>query len=209
MKSITRSVFVVVVVVMAFSATAAASASAAEWYVGGSPLKEATPVAPTTTTTEGVTMYSTFIGTIACKSVELKGANLTATAGGQVEHLLLKGCRDEGGSGCHLTSETIETKALKLEAALGGKSPEDTLVLKPVTGTTWAEFVVEGGTCSGDDRLQGKATFVLSKGREEAAEQELYFGQKESGELKIGAVGAELKGKIKLKLASAKGWSFH
>jgi hypothetical protein len=156
-------------------------------------------------------MYSVFIGTITCKGVELKGASLTATDGGQIEHLLLKGCHTSGGTGCSLRGETIETKPLKLEAALGSKSPEDTLLLKPVTGTTWAEFTIEGGSCNvaGTNRLQGRATFVLSKGREELVEQELLFRTKTSEELKVGVAGVELNGEINLKLASGKGWSYH
>jgi hypothetical protein len=215
MKSITRSVFIVVVVVMALSATAAASASAAEWYVGGSALTGSAALASATKTVSEVRINTRFGGVISCGGVELKGADIAAKTGGQIEHLLLTKCW--GNNECDLESETIETKPLSVEAALGAKSPEDKLVLKPVSGTLIAEYKVTNpgepgcGGASKKNQISGKATLILPKGREELAEQELLANITEfNSELKWdGGSAISMEGAVNLKLASGKAWSFH
>ena len=204
MRSVTRSVLAAVVVVVACSATAAASASAAQWYVGGSALTGSAELASTTKVAENITL--SFSGlTIDCSSgVTLTGASITAPSGGKLEHLVLKGCAASGV--CSLKGTTIETKPLKIEAALGAKSPEDTLVLKPATGRVFAEFTLQGATCSraGVEELTGPMTVAAPKGREELVEQELAIHTSEE-ELS----GWAVKGKFAVKTASGKAWSFH
>lgn len=201
----------VMAVVMAIGAAGSASASAAEWHVGGSPLSGSASLASKTSTPEGV-LITTALGLhIKCKHIELKGADIAAPDGGQIEHLVFSGCAFQGDSeGCALESETIETQPLTVEAALGVKSPEDTLLLKPKSGTLFAGYGVTGETClsSGKNRWVGKAKFLLPKGGEELAEQEVVpnTGREElkegSGEVKFSA------GSFGAKLSSGSAWSF-
>jgi hypothetical protein len=213
-----RVVLAGLVVVMAFSATAVASASAAEWYVGGSALTGLAALASTTKTVSEVRINTGgpgFGGSISCEGVELKGADIAAKTGGQIEHLLLTKCWGHGE--CDLESETIESKPLNVEAALGAKSPEDKLVLKPVTGTLIAEYKVTNpgepgcGGASKKNQISGKATLILPKGRGELVEQELLTNITElNSELKWdGGSAVTMEGAVSLKLASGKAWSFH
>jgi hypothetical protein len=189
---------------MTFSATAAASASAAQWYVGGSALTGSAELASTTKVTENITL--SFHGlTIECISgVTLTGASIAAPNGGKIEHLVFKGCA--ANDGCSLKGTTIETKPLTVEAALGAKSPEDTLVLKPATGRIFAEFTLQGEPCgrAGVEELTGPMTVTAPKGREELVEQGIAIHTK-SEELN----GWAVKGAFNAKTASGKAWSFH
>jgi hypothetical protein len=187
-----------------------ASASAAEWHVGGSALTGEAPLASATKAAR-VKWQIGSGAEIGCSKVELKGAKLLAKTGGQIEHAVFT-C-NEAPSGCTIKGDQGETPALKLEASLGAKSPEVTLVLKPVTGETFAEFTLEGGEQCGLGvqhlKIKGKATLTLPTGREEAAEQLLSFNVPlSSGEL-VGIGAAGLEGSASLKLASGKAWSFH
>lgn len=209
MRSIRRSVFVVAVV-MALGAVASASASASSWYDGGAELASSAPLATSTTMTENVQLYSAGV-IIECSSVELKSADIASHTGGQIEHLVYKGCSfvDEP---CSLSSSTIESKPLTMTAALGKNSPEDTLLLKPTSGTVVAEYKIVGAECglAGGVKLQGQMKFALPKGREELAEQELLIQTTNgAGELRWGSAEISLSGKAKLKLASGSKWSFH
>jgi hypothetical protein len=204
------SVFVAFVAVMAVGAVASASASASAWFVGGTELAASTSLASKATVLEKVKLTSAGV-TIVCsaESVELNTASIAPKTGGQIAHLVLKECQSEA-AGCPLESSQITSKPLVLEAALGSKSPEDTLVLKPATGTIVAEYAFIGESCglAGVVQLKGKMKFVMPKGREELAEQELLVRAGE-GELKSGSAEVVLGGKIKAKLTSAKAWSFH
>jgi hypothetical protein len=142
----------------------------------------------------------------------LTGADILAPNGGQIEHLVFTGCSANGG--CSVSGGTIESKPLKVEAALGAKSPEDTVLLKPVTKPAFAEFTLTGGGCpwAGVIGVRGKATLTLPKGREELAEQELslYVNAESLEELVWENIPPmTLEGKVKLKLTSGKVWSFH
>jgi len=204
------TVFVVLVVALVFSALGSASASASEWYVGGSGLTSSAPLAAKTTRVGGEILISGGSGfEFGCVGIELKSGDIVPSNGGQVEHLVFTGCSYRG-NGCVLSSTSIESKPLSVEAALGGKSPEDTLLLKPSAGTTFLEFKLEGGSCAlaGKKLVTGRAMFTLPKGREEAAEQLLNVHTGE-GELKMGTISFTLWGEVKLKLASGKNWSFH
>jgi hypothetical protein len=116
--------------------------------------------------------------------------------------------------GCKIKNSKIETAPLKIEAALGAKSPEDKLVLKPVTGTQFAEYQFEGALCvegSNKNKIRGHMTLTWPKGREEATEQALGinipFSSEELEWVNLPAMG--VVGNINLKLASGKAWSFH
>ena len=210
MRSVTRSVLAVAVVAMAFSATAATSALASQWYVGGSALTGSASLASATVTTQN---YKFGYGTnlVECdRGITLHSASISSPGSGQVEHLTFAGCKMISPAACKLASETIESKPLTLTAALGAKSPEDTVLVKPTTGKTIAELIVNGEGCPFGEPsiLTGKMTLVLPKGREELIEQELTARTGEH-ELEWENVEATLQGKSKLKLTSGAVWSFH
>ena len=132
--------------VLASGAVGAASASASSWWVGGTGLTSSASLASSTTRTQAVRFQ--FSGqTIECLGVELKSADLVGHSGGQVEHLVFTSCAMEANSKCSLKGTKIESKPLKIEPALYGKSPEDKVVLKPVTGTLFMEASFLGATC--------------------------------------------------------------
>ena len=60
-----------------------------------------------------------------------------------------------------------------------------------------------------DDVVQGSVTLQAPKGQTEAAEQEFAGEGTLSKNLKIEGKPVYLTGKLKLKLASGKAWSFH
>ncbi len=202
-----KAVMAGLVVVVAVSATAAGSASAASWYVGGTELASSAPLASTTALTEPITFN--YLGVVTeCSGIELKKADIAAHTGGEVEHFVFTGCVLKA-SGCSLEKGIIESKPLKVEAALGSKSPEDTVLLKPVKGEDFARFIING-TCiiAGESELQGKIKLVLPKGREEATQQEFRVNTAEK-ELLWNDTSVHLIVGAKAKLESAKGWSFH
>jgi hypothetical protein len=207
-----KAVVAGLVVVMAFSAVAASGASAASWHVGGEELAGSAALASGTTKVEGVEFGYGSVA-VRCSGVELKGASIVGPSGGSVEHLVFKGCVFSPVSPCSVKGGgAIESKPLSVVAALGGKSPEDTLVLKPASGAVLAEFQVVGASCqlAGLARLTGKVTVVLPEGREELAEQEVLMRTTiSSGELLWNGTGMWLEGGVKVMLASGKAWSFH
>jgi hypothetical protein len=198
-------------VVLALSAVASASASASSWYAGGTELASSAPLTASAKVTEKIKLFSAIGVTIECVSetVETKVAEIVAHSGGQIEHLVFAGC-DIIQSGCGLASTKIESKPLTMEAALGSKSPEDTVLLKPKTGTVFAEYEITGENCgiAGLQQIKGKAKVTMPKGREELAEQEVVM-HTGSGELTTGYGNMDVEGKFKTKLASGKAWSFH
>jgi len=202
----------VAVVVVAVSAVVSASASAASWRVGGEELVGSASLASAMSMTERVIWeYGTV--SLECGGVELKGASIVGPSGGSIEHMVFTGCEVYGSGGCFLKSATIESKPLSVAAALGGKSPEDALVLKPVSGKVFAEFQVggvEGCLFAGVNQLKGKAMLVLPRGREELAEQEVLIRTTASSEeFKWNEGFVAFTGGVKAKLASGKAWSFH
>jgi hypothetical protein len=197
--------------VLMFGTLGVASASASSWWVGGTELTSSAPFASSTNTLRTVTMKFNTI-TIECTGVELKSADLVGQSGGQIEHLVLTGCHMQGSGGCSLRNTKIESKPLKMEPALYEKSPEDKVVLKPVTGKLFMEISVGGASCGHPEEgaeIEGQMTLALPTGREELAEQELEFITLAAGELH-GWIGSwTLGGDVKAKLASGKSWSFH
>jgi hypothetical protein len=184
-----------------------ASASAASWHVGGETLLSPTSLASSTELGQHVTLE--FAGSrVECTGApELKTTTIAPPAGGKIGHLVLNECGMQAP--CSLATPTIETKALTIGAATGVKSPEDTLLLKPESGTTFLEFKVEGTTCPllGVIRLVGKAKFTLPHGEEELTGQELQF-HAGNGELHWGSAEVFLGGRAITKLASGKPWSY-
>jgi hypothetical protein len=213
MRSIHKKILLMLTVALALGVVTSASASAATWWDGGSELASSAPLASATKKVETITISPAPGFTINCSGLELKGGDIAAPNGGAVEHLVFTGCDAEVGSGCGLVGTTIESKPLKLEAALGSKSPEDTLLVKPVSGKVFADWKIEdieGCEQSGESALEGMAKFILPKGREELAEQELEpHVTKATDELQWGSFGVSVSGKVKVKLTSGKGWSFH
>ena len=202
-------VFVVLVVALVFSALGSAVASASSWYSGGTVLTSSAALNAKTTRTSGVRF--SFSGVeIECEGIELKNADIVPSAGGQIEHLVFTGCHSLTKN-CILSSKSIESKPLSIEAALGGKSPEDTLLLKPVSGTTFLEFTFEGESCgfAGRKVATGHTMFTFPKGREEAVEQGLNINAPPIETLKMGNLELVLRGEVKVELASGKDWSFH
>jgi hypothetical protein len=207
------TVVVGVVAVVAVSAMAAGSASAAEWHVGGSPLTGSAELASSTGVLENVNLELNGGPGIECTGkVSVISASITASDGGKIEHLRFTGCSFYPvNSGCVLSGTTVETKPLTVEAALGAKSPEDTFLLKPVTGKVFLTYTLTGSGCEerGENNFKGKATFIMPKGREGFVEQELVFKTAAFDELESEFLGnVTLKGKIKVKLASGETWSF-
>jgi hypothetical protein len=212
MRSKFRSIAVALVAVCALGAVASASASAAEWFVGGSPLTGSAPLSSTTVPTERIELYTTEAAPIVvCEGLELETASITAKVGGQIGHLLFTECEARHSSTCTLVGTTVESKPLTIEAVLGGTSPEDKLVLKPVTKLAFLEYKFKGSSCpyTSEIAVTGKVKMPLPKGRDELAEQELVLAQSGSSELNWEAAEFHFGGKVKLKLSSGKAWSFH
>jgi hypothetical protein len=224
-SSVYRKLLVAMTCVLVLGAVGSASASASSWWAGGNVLASSEPLASSTTKVQAfdIEINSGAEMLIQCQSVGLKGADIAAPSGGSIEHLVLKECTLSGSElgdapKCRLTSTTLESKALKLEAKLGSKSPEDYLVIKPASGEALIEIPFENGEFPGGCpfkskkpySLEGTAQLVLPKGREEAVEQPLRFEIGISGELNF-ARGelANLGGEYKLKLSSGKAWSYH
>jgi hypothetical protein len=189
---------------LALAVVAPAAASAAAWHVGGEELKAETALASTAETKE-ISMVWLSTET-QCTGVQLQSASISPKVGGKIGKLVLTGCTLLGNTGCTISGGVIESAALKLEAALGGKSPEDTLALKPESGKGFLKFVLTGNSCAfeGSNTISGKATFTLPHGREELASQELSFN------VGAGETSPEIKltGHASVKLASGKAWSF-
>ena len=103
---------------------------------------------------------------------------------------------------------------LPLEGKLAaGKSPEDTSELAGTGGTQklWTEFTTnqECDLFSFLNPIKGTVTLQVPKGQTEATEQELTAEGKLSKGLTWYSTSVYLTGKVKLKLASGKAWSFH
>ncbi|MGH2912319.1 MAG: hypothetical protein ACRDJ3_07560 [Solirubrobacteraceae bacterium] len=197
------------ITVLALTLGSTTGASAASWHVAGSELLTTASLASTTETVSTITLTAVGTQTITCSGkVELLTAVISHPAGGTIGHLVLNGCSGQGA--CSLIEGSkIETKPLKIEAALGSKNPEDTLLLKPQTGTTFAEIKFPGEECVffGTQKLTGQARFIMPHGQEELASQtiELHAG---TAELRMGSFEMLLGGSIKAKLTSGSAWSF-
>jgi hypothetical protein len=211
-KSKARRVLATLAATLAVTAVATASASAASWYTGGSLLGSSASLTGTASGTVIVEMEPGV--SIRCIGMELKGASITAPAGGKIEHIVWKECGYyEGSIECRLTKTTIETKALNIEAALGKTSPEDTLTLSPQVKTLVMEITSAGLECpfAGTVQVTGKIKLTMPHGQSELAEQHLGVNT-EGTRLQIpgdNAVTLTANGEIGEKLTTAANWSFH
>jgi hypothetical protein len=198
------------VAIVIFAAVGTASASAASWRVAGAELKGSSALSATTVALSHFTITYEGLEVVCEAGMELKGASITATAGGKIEHLVLKGCRS-ASSPCGISSTTIESVPLTVTAALGKASPEDTVTLKPTTGTKFAEFEWTGESCAvvGPVALKGTVKVVLPKGQEEHAEMELEVHTEEFELRANTGPSVAFRGKAKAKLTSGQAWSFH
>jgi len=202
--------FVAVLAIVVFAAVSTASASAAVWHVGGAELKGTDALTLTAPIVEKIKIESIGLAEeCSSEQMELKGASITTGAGGKIEHLVFNGCKSNV-SQCPLSSTKIETKPLTVTASLGKKSPEDTLLLKPTTGTVFAVYFYEGENCplASEQVLKGTIKVILPKGQEEHAEME-FNPLSEGSELQGNSASVSLRGKAKVKLTSGLAWSFH
>jgi hypothetical protein len=201
----------VAAVCLAAAIGSASASAAASWHVAGSPLTGSSALESTTKIVKSPLLYANGGWNIQCTGITLKTASITAPAAGSIEHLVFTGCAATSPSRCSLKSTTIESQPLTMSAALGSKSPEDVVTLKPTTGTLFLEYKYaesEGG-CPTGNHVTGKVELLLHAGQTEAAEQEFTFSEA-PGEL-FGTLGGEfhIYAAAKMKLASAKAWSFH
>ncbi|MGH2913071.1 MAG: hypothetical protein ACRDJ3_11425, partial [Solirubrobacteraceae bacterium] len=186
------------------------AASAASWHVAGSELLTTASLSSTTETTATIVLTIPSAENITCSGkVELQTAVISHPAGGTIGHLVLNGCAGNSYPCDTIEGSKIETKPLKIEAALGSKNPEDTLLLKPQTGTTFAEINFSNPECvlGPTQKLTGQARFIMPHGQEELASQtiQLHAG---TAELRMGSFEILLGGSIKAKLTSGSAWSF-
>lgn len=203
------------VAVLAIGGAGAASASAASWHVGGGVLSGSEALGTTFKPVTGISFEFATGAAVQCVgNIELKNAKITSPGTGQVEHMILNECTMQASPSCTVEHQRIETAPLTMEAALGSKSPEDTVIFKPTAGKTnspWMEIQVPNEACFWYPRITitGQAKFIMPTGREEKAEQEIIF-HAGTGELRNGSFEVKFTetSKSKFKLASGKAWSF-
>jgi hypothetical protein len=192
----------------ALSIVASASASAAAWHVGTKELKTssetaavkspATVITAAKLTAAGVTITCTGLEGV---SPELVGPNVfTATS------LTFTGCSVTAGE-CKVAT-SIKTVAVKGEATTG-TSPDDKVVLKPASGTSFTTIEFEGAKCAlaGEQAVKGQVTIDAPKGVTPAAKQKITVN--DSTGLKVGVNAATITGEAELALVSGEEFSFH
>ena len=119
-----------------------------------------------------------------------------------------KFCELEGSGG---EPESIGLAVTEAKLATG-KSPEDTAEFAATSTTKTLFQFFTNEDCDAlpyDNVVQGSVTLQDLKGQTEAAEQEFVGEGTLSKNLKIEGKPVYLTGKLKLKLASGKAWSFH
>jgi hypothetical protein len=220
MRSICKKGSATLAAVLALCALTAASASAAQWYVGGKALTGSEKLAETTKVEENITFtieisqQPKLDSKLTCSTLKTPKSEITAPATLKTQ-MSLGGCKfsEPGHPECGLASgEGILTNALVAKLA-AGKSPEDTTELAGENSSkTWFSFepkeacIFFGGE---DGSIKGTATLKTPKGQTEATEQELVGEGEASSGLSIYSYPVYFTGKVKLKLASGKAWSFH
>jgi hypothetical protein len=185
-----------------------ASASAAEWFVGKAPLGSGEPAALATGTTTVKAFELVIVGSglsINCTGLQNSEASIVGTASFEGKALTFTGCSSNAPA-CPVTP-TISTKEVSGSAALGAKSPESTLTIKPKTGENLMTLKFTGSRCAISALpVKGQFTMTLPEGQTEQSEHELVVS---STELKTAGNTDTLTGAVKDKLASGSEWSFH
>jgi hypothetical protein len=144
-------------------------------------------------------------------------AEITASSKLKISDANLTDCSliEPDNSYCHLDGGNGEEIGLGVaEAAFAtGKSPEDTAEL---AGTDSVKILIDFSSdeeCTffsgGFNPLEGSVTLKLPKGQTEATKQEFVGEGTASKNLKLEKTLVYVTGKLKLKLASGKAWSFH
>ena len=221
MRSICKKGPAILAVALALCALTAASASAAQWYVGGKALTGSEKLAETVKTEEAVHFAAQGVNGwgFTCHAVTLEKGEILAGAIAKLTPRLTACEATHPKTGCEINS-TIE--GFPTEAALTKGASEDTALLTGL-GTKkniWQLEFNEGDSCGQAGwafDLRGHVTLALPAGQTEAAEQTVSFvAEKESTSgLQMEATeggsygGVTTTGKLKLKLASGKAWSFH
>jgi hypothetical protein len=219
MKSRSKAMLVGLLAAFALCAATAGSASAAQWYVGGKALvgseKLAEKLKVETNLVFTIKSGSKVTGTLTCTEGSLYKGEIAAPASLKT-NLELSGCKlsTQGQPECKMLGTQWGTLPLEGKLSLGTKSPEDSLELYPVTGTTWTESL-RTEECSlfseGNNPTKGTLTLKVPTGQTETVEQGL-LGEGEASKGLYGWNTSEpwyLTGSVKLKLASAKAFSFH
>ena len=221
MRSICKKGPAILAGALALCALTAASASAAQWYVGGkamtgsenSPKRSKSKNPSSSRSKQGCNATATLTcsgmtagkSEIASGAMKLSGVKLTGCI---LHEQVSKLCELEGSGG---GGESIGLAVAEAKLA-AGKSPEDTAELA-ATGSPKTLFqFFTNENCDAlpyDNVVQGSVTLQAPKGQTEAAEQEFTGEGMLSKNLKIEGKPVYLTGKLKLKLASGKAWSFH
>ena len=223
MRSICKKGPAILAGVMALCALTAASASAAQWYVGGKTLTGSEKLAETVKVEEAVVLAIKVGGeppskypTITCTTVKDSATEIAAPAALKIKGLALGGCNLKVPGGeekyCELQESNIDSSSLEGKLSAGTLS-EDLTEITPLGGTheVFRTKIREGCVLLGGDELTIKGTTTLKspQGKTEAAEQE-FAGEGETGKgLTWDEQPVYLTGKLKLKLATGKAWSFH
>ena len=216
MRSICKKGPAILAAALALCALTAASASASEWYVGGKALTGTEKVATTVKVEQPIVItIPTIKYEFTCTAASDAATEINAKTGFKVGSFYLEGCTTTlPGAQCEL--QRPEIPFWQLEAVVTkGTSPEDKFKLQAqVKGHEIGE--IPFGEACGFGPAQpmfGAMTLNMAKGQQENTEQTLEGqGTKESpSELRTINSGdpTYITGKLKIKLASGKAWSFH
>ena len=218
MRSICKKGPAILAGALALCALTAASASAAEWYVGGKALTGTEKVATTVKVEQPIVIsIPTIDYQFTCTTASDLATEIGAKTGFKANSLYLESCKTTlPATGCELQSPEIPFYQLEAIPSKG-TSPEDKLKLQPQVKERELGEIPFGSACGFGPSTQpiyGAVTLNMAKGQQENAEQTLEGqGTKESpSELKTfsrtSGDPTYITGKLKLKLASGKPWSF-
>ena len=203
--------------VFALTAMAAGSASAAGWHVNGTELTGTQTAALSTTAVNDV---SAVLNTpalplkITCKgALEGVSPQIAAPNSGSATSLAFKECTVTEPTTCSLSSPEIKTEAVTATVTTA-TNPVDHILFKPTTAKHFAEFTLEGGSCSisGKKAVTGTVVLKSGTGQTESSIQPLEgLGSLEQGSDSLQTANDPSYiegGKALLKLASGAKWSF-
>jgi hypothetical protein len=197
--------------VLALSALASATASAvtAGWMVNGTLLTGSAALATTAAVDENGVLEGGGVK-ITCKGKTLNGAapKIEAPSMGAASDLEFTECKAE--EPCKITTSTIKTLPLLVEATLEGVLAV-VATFKPQTGTIFTTLKFEGESCglSGTTPIKGTAQVLAPTGQDERTLQLINATTSAaSNTLFLGSSPASLAGSALLQLASGQSWSF-
>lgn len=218
MRSIYTKGAVTLATAFALCALVAVSASAAEWYVGGKALTGSEKLATTVKVEQPIVIsIPTIKYEFTCTAASDSAAEIGAKTTFKATLLRLESCKTTlPKSGCEMEYPEIPFRSLE-GVLTKGTAPEDKLKLQPQTAGHELGEIPFGSDCAlgpAGQPMYGAVTLNMVKGQEENTEQTFEGqGTKESpSELKtFSRTGSAtyITGKLKLKLASGKAWSFH